>query len=461
MLWRALLGGKMPQEKKFIKKVKVKAVSASNPGAEPKKRMSKAEWDRHASELNKVERIKKEEKIARERAKAEALEIEAAKKRVAKQRQVEELVESDGPKVVSGCIARALGIAGGEAMLPKEVLEKAKVIVPDAELGDGLPKEQLLALGAILAERKAQKKALEFEKQKVKDKLKGEESSVLRAEAEERARIKAEQTAAEVEALAEVNKAKAALREPEPEGEGHISMAKKRNSKKGGKVGKEEKLAAEVAAETAAVDAELEAAARRAAASRLDGKATLSAIDCGPFTLPNPGGGANLLEEAAFVLAPGHRYAVVGRNGKGKSTLLRWLAARRVGALPDTLHVHYVSQEVSLTEEQEQQRPAEVVLAADVERTMLLEEAAAAEEDGSTIDQARLVTVHDRLEAIDADAAPARAAALLVNLGFSEELRSRPLKALSGGWRVRVALAVRDPTAWTIIRHDGPGHLGL
>jgi ATPase subunit of ABC transporter with duplicated ATPase domains len=25
------------------------------------------------------------------------------------------------------------------------------------------------------------------------------------------------------------------------------------------------------------------------------------------------------------------RYAVIGRNGKGKSTLLRWLAARRVG----------------------------------------------------------------------------------------------------------------------------------
>jgi ATP-binding cassette subfamily F protein 3 len=46
---------------------------------------------------------------------------------------------------------------------------------------------------------------------------------------------------------------------------------------------------------------------RVAAALRLDGIPPLTAIDCGPFNLPNPGGGANLLEDASFVLAPGHR----------------------------------------------------------------------------------------------------------------------------------------------------------
>ena len=30
---------------------------------------------------------------------------------------------------------------------------------------------------------------------------------------------------------------------------------------------------------------------------------------------------------------------------------------------------------------------------------------------------------------------------LLVNLGFSDELRARPISALSGGWRVRTMLA--------------------
>ena len=43
------------------------------------------------------------------------------------------------------------------------------------------------------------------------------------------------------------------------------------------------------------------------------------------FTLPNPGGGANLLEDASFVLVPGRKYGLIGRNGTGKSTLLRHL----------------------------------------------------------------------------------------------------------------------------------------
>lgn len=43
------------------------------------------------------------------------------------------------------------------------------------------------------------------------------------------------------------------------------------------------------------------------------------------------------------------RYGLIGRNGTGKSTLLRALASRRVSAFPDQLAVHYVSQDVKLT----------------------------------------------------------------------------------------------------------------
>ena len=73
---------------------------------------------------------------------------------------------------------------------------------------------------------------------------------------------------------------------------------------------------------------------------------------------------------------PGHRYGLIGRNGKGKSTLLKYLAARRVLGLDPTVTVHYVSQEVALTEAQESYKPRELVLEADVERRVLLEEAA-------------------------------------------------------------------------------------
>merc|ERR1719270_885464 len=102
-------------------------------------------------------------------------------------------------------------------------------------------------------------------------------------------------------------------------------------------------------------------------------------MEIGPLTLPNPGGGKDLLEECNFMLTPGHRYGLIGRNGKGKSTLLRYLAARRVGGMPDAVTVHYVSQKVALGAQELEQTPVEAVLEADVGRRLLLAEAASLE----------------------------------------------------------------------------------
>ena len=56
-------------------------------------------------------------------------------------------------------------------------------------------------------------------------------------------------------------------------------------------------------------------------------------------------------------------------------------------------------------------------------------------------DPDRLGEVHERLMAIDAYAAPSRAAQILVGLGFDEAAQHTPLESFSGGWRMRVALA--------------------
>jgi ATPase subunit of ABC transporter with duplicated ATPase domains len=53
----------------------------------------------------------------------------------------------------------------------------------------------------------------------------------------------------------------------------------------------------------------------------------------------------------------------------------------------------------------------------------------------------RLGDIHDRLLAIDAYSAPARAARILLGLGFDEAMQGLPLDSYSGGWKMRVALA--------------------
>jgi len=99
-------------------------------------------------------------------------------------------------------------------------------------------------------------------------------------------------------------------------------------------------------AESNEVDAELDAARVTAVKARALHGAFNGALEAPRFTLANPGGGQPLLENAAMTLVRGRRYGLIGRNGKGKSTLLRALACRRVGEIPPNVAVHYVSQEV-------------------------------------------------------------------------------------------------------------------
>src|SRR5436305_828801 len=147
-------------------------------------------------------------------------------------------------------------------------------------------------------------------------------------------------------------------------------------------------------------------------------------------------GGRAILDGASAALPPGSRVGLIGRNGAGKSTLVKAIAGMLEpdsGAveMPRGARVGYIAQEAPAGET----TPFEAVLAADVERARLMEEAE------TVTDPERLGEVHERLIAIDAHAAPARAARILVGLGFDEEAQGRPLDSFSGGWRMRVALA--------------------
>ncbi|HYZ41771.1 MAG TPA: ABC-F family ATP-binding cassette domain-containing protein [Stellaceae bacterium] len=147
-------------------------------------------------------------------------------------------------------------------------------------------------------------------------------------------------------------------------------------------------------------------------------------------------GGRVLLNRASAQIDEGSKVGLVGRNGAGKSTLLDLIrgAAQPDGGtigLPRGYRIGFLAQEAPGGE----RTPLETVLTADAERVRLL-----AERDGQ-LEPLRAAEIEARLIEIDAHAAPSRAARVLAGLGLDEAVQRRPLDDLSGGWRMRVALA--------------------
>jgi ATP-binding cassette subfamily F protein 3 len=148
-------------------------------------------------------------------------------------------------------------------------------------------------------------------------------------------------------------------------------------------------------------------------------------------------GGEVLVEDGSLTLAHGRRYGLIGRNGTGKSTLLRAIANRSVAGLSTAVQVLHVEQEVTGDETS----VLNSVLEADGERTALLAEEQKLLADSSGSGSDRLSNVYARLLEIDAYTAEARAAAILAGLSFPPDAQQRPTRSFSGGWRMRVALA--------------------
>ena len=168
-------------------------------------------------------------------------------------------------------------------------------------------------------------------------------------------------------------------------------------------------------------------------------------------------GGRPILERASASIPQGARVGLIGRNGAGKSTLMKAIIGEIEPddgeiAKPNRARIGYIAQEAPSG----QTTPEEAVLAADTERARLLEEAE------TCTDPDRLGDVHDRLLAIDAYSAPARAAKILSGLGFDEDMQKRPLDSFSGGWKMRVALGALLFSEPDVLLLDEPSnHLDL
>jgi len=146
--------------------------------------------------------------------------------------------------------------------------------------------------------------------------------------------------------------------------------------------------------------------------------------------------GRALLDHASAQIPEGVKLGLVGRNGIGKSTLLDLIRGRLFPddgdiILPRDWRIGFLAQEAPSGSG----TPLATVLAADRERARLM-----AELDRDPAPE-RIAEIETRLGEIGARAAPGRAARILAGLGFDATMQESPIDELSGGWRMRVALA--------------------
>jgi ATP-binding cassette subfamily F protein 3 len=145
--------------------------------------------------------------------------------------------------------------------------------------------------------------------------------------------------------------------------------------------------------------------------------------------------GRRFFDSASAALPVGAKVGLVGRNGAGKTTLFRIIQGELTAGSGDILLPR--AARIGSADQEQAATPVpliETVLAADAERAALTAEL-------ETAPPERLADIYERLSQIGADAQPAKAAEILVGLGFSQSDLERPMAEFSGGWRMRAALA--------------------
>src|SRR5216683_180089 len=138
-------------------------------------------------------------------------------------------------------------------------------------------------------------------------------------------------------------------------------------------------------------------------------------------------GGRTLLDGASVQINAGWKVGLIGRNGTGKSTLLdlmRGVLQPDGGeiALQKSARIGFLAQEAPGGDEP----PLAAVLAADEERARLLDAVDSTASGAAATHDLHAAEIHDRLNAIDAHGAPARAAGILAGLGFDHAAQRQP-----------------------------------
>lgn len=167
--------------------------------------------------------------------------------------------------------------------------------------------------------------------------------------------------------------------------------------------------------------------------------------------------GKELIKDSVLELTMGRRYGLLGENGCGKSTLLKAIAAREY-PIPEHIDIYLLNEGAPPSD----LGALEWVLREAENEMKRLDELAERmlEEEGP--ESPVLMDLYDHMDKMDPSTFATRASLILTGLGFNKVTIHKKTKDMSGGWRMRVALAKALFVKPSLLLLDDPtAHLDL
>lgn len=167
--------------------------------------------------------------------------------------------------------------------------------------------------------------------------------------------------------------------------------------------------------------------------------------------------GKVLIQDSVLELNYGRRYGLLGENGCGKSTFLKALATKEY-PIPEAIDIYLLDEpaepsEFSALEYVVREAEHELKRLEDLVEKIIIEDGPESE---------LLEPLYEKMDSMDPDTFESRAAVILIGLGFNAKTILKKTKDMSGGWKMRVALAKALFVKPTLLLLDDPtAHLDL